>query len=133
MRAKCPSVSGAPPTVSSKAIANVNRVGLAPPGSGPRGAARLARRRTGGSPTSINRRFAMRNELSAREMEIARLVACGLTHKQIACKLGTTAASVLRSLENVFQKLVIHNRTMLALLIIKNGESHDLPQYDQRG
>jgi DNA-binding NarL/FixJ family response regulator len=56
-------------------------------------------------------------ELSARELEIARLVAHGLTNKEIACKVGTTAGGVRRSLENVFQKLVIRNRTMLAMLV----------------
>jgi DNA-binding NarL/FixJ family response regulator len=60
----------------------------------------------------------MCNELTAREREIARLVARGLTNKQIACEVGTTAGSVRRSLENVFQKLVVHNRTMLAIQVL---------------
>jgi DNA-binding NarL/FixJ family response regulator len=59
------------------------------------------------------------NELSSREMEIARLVARGLTNKEIAGRVGTTPASVRRSLENVFQKLVIRNRTMLAIQVMQ--------------
>lgn len=63
-------------------------------------------------------------ELTAREMQIARLVARGLTNREIAGKVGTTHASVRRSLENVFQKLVIRNRAMLAVLVVQTEEFH---------
>ena len=56
-------------------------------------------------------------ELTEREIEIARLVAQGLGNKQIAERIGTTVGGIRRSLENTFQKLSIDNRTMLAVIV----------------
>jgi DNA-binding NarL/FixJ family response regulator len=60
-------------------------------------------------------------DLTSREAAIARLVARGMTNKQIAMKLGTTAGGVRRSLENIFQKLLIRNRTMLAICVLASS------------
>ena len=54
--------------------------------------------------------------LTAREREIAILVAGGLSNKEIARKIGISEGTVKIHLYNVYQKLGISNRTALAAL-----------------
>ncbi len=54
-------------------------------------------------------------ELSAREVEVLRLVAGGLANKQIARKLGISERTVKAHLTNVFQRLGVTDRTQAAL------------------
>jgi DNA-binding CsgD family transcriptional regulator len=51
--------------------------------------------------------------LSARELEVAQLVAAGLTNAEIGAKLHISPATVGRHLSNVYERLGIHSRAAL--------------------
>ena len=53
--------------------------------------------------------------LSAREREVMLLVAEGLSNKEIARRLEISDGTVKVHLRCIYEKLVIRNRTMLAL------------------
>ncbi|MBX5465324.1 MAG: AAA family ATPase [Clostridia bacterium] len=59
--------------------------------------------------------------LTAREAEVAALVAEGLTDRQIAARLAISPRTVDRHLRNIFQKLDLPNRTALALWATRSG------------
>ena len=59
--------------------------------------------------------------LTRRERQIALLVCTGLSNKQIAQQLNVAEGTVKVHLHNVYEKLAIRNRTMLALLALKLG------------
>jgi DNA-binding NarL/FixJ family response regulator len=48
--------------------------------------------------------------LSRRELQIARLIDCGLTNKQIGRELGIEAATVKNHVHNLCEKLDVHRR-----------------------
>jgi DNA-binding CsgD family transcriptional regulator len=52
--------------------------------------------------------------LTTRELEVARLVASGLTNAQIAARLGVSARTVVNHLEHIRTKLDVHTRTQVA-------------------
>jgi DNA-binding CsgD family transcriptional regulator len=52
--------------------------------------------------------------LSARELEVARLVADGMTNAEIGARLHISPATVGRHLSNVYERLGIHSRAALA-------------------
>jgi two-component system nitrate/nitrite response regulator NarL len=54
--------------------------------------------------------------LTMREREIAGLVCTGLSNKQIARQLTVSEGTIKVHLHNVYDKLAICNRTMLAVL-----------------
>lgn len=55
--------------------------------------------------------------LTEREKEIANLVMNGLTNKEIASRLFISAHTVKANLENIYYKLNISNRVLLALFV----------------
>jgi DNA-binding NarL/FixJ family response regulator len=57
------------------------------------------------------------DRLTAREMEIARLVRDGRTNRQIARVLGLSTKTVEAHLSRIFAKLSIPSRTVLAVLV----------------
>jgi DNA-binding NarL/FixJ family response regulator len=59
--------------------------------------------------------------LTSRERQITLLVCRGLSNKQIAHQLNVTEGTVKAHLHNVYDKLAIRNRTMLALLALRLG------------
>ena len=59
-------------------------------------------------------RLASRAGLSAREMEIARLVAEGLPNKAIAARLHLSVRTVESHVRHALRKLGLDNRTQLA-------------------
>jgi DNA-binding CsgD family transcriptional regulator len=59
--------------------------------------------------------------LSARELEIARLVADGLSNHEIGRSLFISARTVGTHLRNVYQRLEIHTRAELVRLILEHG------------
>jgi DNA-binding NarL/FixJ family response regulator len=65
--------------------------------------------------------------LTPREAEIARLVAAGLSNKQIARKASIAEATVKIHLHSAYQKLGIANRATLAVMV-----SSDAGTWDQR-
>ena len=57
------------------------------------------------------------DRLTAREMEIARLVRDGRTNRQIARALGLSTKTVEAHLSRIFAKLSIPSRTVLAVMV----------------
>jgi DNA-binding CsgD family transcriptional regulator len=64
-----------------------------------------------------SQRPASLDRLTAREMEIARLVRDGRTNRQIARVLGLSTKTVEAHLSRIFAKLSIPSRTVLAVLV----------------
>jgi DNA-binding CsgD family transcriptional regulator/sugar lactone lactonase YvrE len=75
------------------------------------------------SPREINGR------LSRREMEVARLVAEGLTNREIAARLFISERTVDGHLEHVREKLAVNTRAQIATWVTRQGTSvaADLP------
>jgi DNA-binding CsgD family transcriptional regulator len=65
--------------------------------------------------------------LTAREREIARLVADGLTSKEVAERLFVSARTVSNHLQNAYTKLGISKRTELAAALGRAGEPGGAP------
>ena len=61
--------------------------------------------------------------LSKRELEIAKLVAEGLSNMEIAATLGIAERTVKTHLSTVFSKLGIRGRLNLAILVNKEGDT----------
>lgn len=59
--------------------------------------------------------------LTAREREVAALVARGLTNREAAEKLGVSPATVKAHVANILAKLGLHGRTELASWAFANG------------
>lgn len=60
----------------------------------------------------------MLGSLTQREREIVRLVSDGLSNKEIARQLGVSHGTVEVHLHNIFQKLAVNNRTVLATIAL---------------
>jgi DNA-binding NarL/FixJ family response regulator len=61
------------------------------------------------------------SHLTAREMEVLRHVADGLTNKEIAARLQIALRTVDRHVERVMNRLDIHDRVSLARFAIREG------------
>lgn len=59
--------------------------------------------------------------LSAREREVLRLIAEGLTSREIAGRLFLSANTVERHRANIMEKLELHNRAQLVKFAIRHG------------
>lgn len=59
--------------------------------------------------------------LTAREQEVLELVAYGLTHKEIAWRLGISARTVRNHLANLYEKLGIHARAQAVIWAVRLG------------
>ena len=59
------------------------------------------------------------SQLTEQEIQVLRLVAQGLTNKQIACKLGIKERTVEYHLNEIFQRLGVTSRTTAAMLAQK--------------
>jgi two-component system, NarL family, nitrate/nitrite response regulator NarL len=62
--------------------------------------------------------------LTDRERQIMRLVSEGLSNKEIGRRLNVTDGTVKVHLHNLFQKLVVGNRTALAALYLEHGSGN---------
>lgn len=60
------------------------------------------------------------NQLSPRQVDVARLVGKGQTNYQIACELGITENTVKLYVSQVLRLTRMHNRTQLALALTPN-------------
>src|SRR5882757_8318559 len=81
----------------------------------PRAAASLYRRvatlsQGGNDPVGVGNGHADTMPLSRRELQIAHLIDCGLTNKQIGRRLGIEAATVKNHVHNLCEKLQVHRR-----------------------
>jgi two-component system response regulator DegU len=82
----------------------------------PRIAGGLLRRRS-----TSNSRRADSHELSARESEIIRLIANGLSNKEISQRLSLSEKTVKNHISRIFSKLNISARTQAAVHAIRTG------------
>ena len=83
-----------------------------------------AANRINGSPPSngrLERGGWQRLSLSSRQIEIAGLVALGLTDKEVANQLHLTEGTVGWYLNEIFKKRRIHSRTMLVAQFIQDA------------
>lgn len=62
-----------------------------------------------------------RNELSPRETDIVRLVAAGLTNREISARLGLSDKTVKNHISHVFAKLNVTTRTQVVIYAIRSG------------
>ena len=60
--------------------------------------------------------------LTARELEVVALLAEGLTNVEIGKRLYISVHTVKSILENIYDKLSVHNRVQLAILYVKELE-----------
>ncbi|MDE2482333.1 MAG: response regulator transcription factor [bacterium] len=81
----------------------------------PRVAGGWLRRRSNGS------RRADLNELSVRETEVIRLIAEGLSNKEISARLHLSEKTIKNHISRIFSKLNIYARTQAAVHAIKLG------------
>jgi two-component system NarL family response regulator len=75
-------------------------------------------------PPEIGRRFAdrvVRPPLSARELDVLRLVAEGLRNKEIGERLNISEQTTLTHVKSIFTKLAVHDRTKAVTVAIKRG------------
>ena len=63
-------------------------------------------------------------KLTERETEILRMVATGLSYKQIASRLVLSHRTVQNHVQNTLGKLQLHNRTELVRYAIEHGLDH---------
>ena len=63
---------------------------------------------------NCNRHDARTVPLSRRELQIAHLIDCGLTNKEIGRQLGIEAATVKNHIHNICEKLEVHRRGEVA-------------------
>ncbi len=61
------------------------------------------------------------DELSAREIEILKLVAAGMTNEEIGVRLSISSRTVGVHVTHILEKLGINNRTQAALFALRNG------------
>lgn len=61
--------------------------------------------------------------LSLRQAEVVKLVASGLSDKEIANKLGLKETTIGSYLKTVFRRFGVHTRTALAVRMLKGGNS----------
>ncbi|HEX5740266.1 MAG TPA: response regulator transcription factor [Pilimelia sp.] len=64
-------------------------------------------------------------QLTARETEVLRLVAKGLSYKQIAARLALSHRTVQNHVQNTLSKLHLHNRVQLTRYAIARGLDAD--------
>jgi DNA-binding NarL/FixJ family response regulator len=71
--------------------------------------------------TTVSTRRAAHSTLSARELDLVRLVARGLTNAEIAAKLSISVGTVKTHLGNVQTKLSVRNRVQIAAWAWETG------------
>ena len=65
--------------------------------------------------------------LSERETEVLRMVATGMTYKQIATRLVLSHRTVENHVQNTLGKLQLHNRVELVRYAIEHGLAGEYP------
>lgn len=63
--------------------------------------------------------------LSGRQLEVAQLVATGLSNAKVAAALSISPNTVARHLENIYDRLGMRSRTALARWLIDTGHAVD--------
>lgn len=73
-----------------------------------------------GRPTAVPQ-ASDQSELSRRELDVLRLVADGLSNKEIGSRLSITEGTVKNHVHNALAKLGMDNRIQAAAYIVRNG------------
>ena len=68
--------------------------------------------------------FTPRVDLTAREVEVLRLVAKGLRNREVARVIGRTEGTVKAHLKNIHEKLGVDDRTEAVTLALQRGIIH---------
>ena len=71
-----------------------------------------------------SRRVAEKNvlrPLTARERQLAQLIATGLTNREIAAQLGLSVFTVRNEVGRILRKLKAKNRSQIAFVVGKQG------------
>jgi DNA-binding NarL/FixJ family response regulator len=68
--------------------------------------------------------FTPRSDLTEREVEVLRLVARGLSNRDVASAIGRTDETVKVHLKNIFAKLGVADRTEAVTLALSRGILH---------
>jgi DNA-binding CsgD family transcriptional regulator len=92
-----------------------------PPGAGPRGGSLPGPLPPGPPPPTAGGRRRQPGGLTAREVEVLRLVAAGQTNRGIARTLGLSEHTVARHLANVYARLGLASRTAAAAFALRAG------------
>jgi DNA-binding NarL/FixJ family response regulator len=61
------------------------------------------------------------DRLTPREVEVLRLIAAGLSNKEIAARLSVSVATVKTHLEHILQKMQVSDRTQAAVQAVTRG------------
>ncbi len=93
-------------------IATARRVNLAPPAT---------HQHVNANPGSPPSDKAVRSPLTARQLEIARLIARGYTNQQIAEALVLTPGTVANHVQHILERLGLHSRTQIAVWFTRSG------------
>lgn len=96
-----------------RAVPELESVLAAANGSGAVAVRELATRKLRSLGVRTWRRAATGSPLTPREEEVARLVAAGVTNREVAARLFLSPKTVERHLVNIFRKLEVRNRTEL--------------------
>ena len=83
--------------------------------------ARTVLRELGVSPSRGRRRTAPTGGLSARELEVGRLVAAGLSNAQVATELFISPRTVTTHLDRIYAKLTLTSRVALTRYLADSG------------
>ncbi len=75
----------------------------------------------GGDHAATGARAAAAPRLTDRETEVLRLVAKGMSYRQIAERLGLSHRTVQNHVQNTLGKLQLHNRVELTRYAIERG------------
>jgi two-component system NarL family response regulator len=78
-------------------------------------------------PPEVANRLAermFRSELSAREMEVLRLIVKGKSNKEIASELGVAEGTVKIHINNILSKLGVSDRTQATTFALQHGIIH---------
>jgi ATP/maltotriose-dependent transcriptional regulator MalT len=79
----------------------------------------LDRSETTGSPDSKSERL----PLSARELEVAGLIARGMSNREVAAALTITVKTAANHVDHILTKLDLHTRTQIAVWAVQHGLS----------
>ena len=81
----------------------------------------VARAAVAGALPGESRPPARAEALTARQLDIVRLVAAGLGNREIAEQLGVAVTTVRTHLSSVYEKLRLESRVELALYVAQTG------------
>ena len=60
-------------------------------------------------------------KLTKRELEVLDLLSQGFTNKEISIELNISVHTVKANLENIYEKIGIHNRVLASIYYFKNN------------